>query len=309
MDAPVAPKEFTHIDLVSELDQDFRKKITRKSDVPGLLRLASKFAVLAVSSTWIMNGFPGWQLGLLLQGLILIFLFTLLHETVHYTAFKTRWLNDVVGWISALVILLPPNWFRYFHLAHHRYTNDPENDPELAGELPRTVWQYAWTVTGIPVWIFHIKTLFRNASGTFSYAYLPGKREQLIGREARIMLALYAVVAVSAYTFAIGAVFWLWIAPILVGQPFLRLYLMAEHGRCPPVANMLENTRTTYTTRFVRWLAWNMPFHAEHHAFPTVPFHHLPEFHEVAKKHLRVTENGYTRYHKGTLKALSGGGN
>ena len=24
---------------------------------------------------------------------------------------------------------------------------------------------------------------------------------------------------------------------------------------------------------------WNMPFHAEHHLFPSVPFHHLPALH------------------------------
>ncbi|WP_246694633.1 fatty acid desaturase, partial [Mesorhizobium sp. M2D.F.Ca.ET.147.01.1.1] len=69
--------------------------------------------------------------------------------------------------------------------------------------------------------------------------------------------------------------------PALLGQPFLRLYLMAEHGRCPLVANMLENTRTTLTNWFVHKLAWNMPYHAEHHAYPGVPFHQLPEFHRL----------------------------
>ena len=64
----------------------------------------------------------------------------------------------------------------------------------------------------------------------------------------------------------------------LLGQPFLRAYLLAEHARCPHVANMLENTRTTFTTALVRLIAWNMPFHAEHHAYPAVPFHKLPRF-------------------------------
>ena len=39
---------------------------------------------------------------------------------------------------------------------------------------------------------------------------------------------------------------------------------------------MLENSRTTYTNALVRFLAWNMPFHAEHHAWPSIPFHALP---------------------------------
>ena len=69
---------------------------------------------------------------------------------------------------------------------------------------------------------------------------------------------------------------WVWIIPALLGQPFLRLYLLAEHGCCAFVANMFENSRTTFTGPLVRFLAWNMPYHAEHHAFPTVPFYRLP---------------------------------
>ena len=86
--------------------------------------------------------------------------------------------------------------------------------------------------------------------------------------------------------------------PVLFGQPFLRAYLLAEHARCPHVANMLENTRTTFTTALVRFVAWNMPYHAEHHAYPAVPFHKLPRFHQIVRAHLRSTERGYVRFHR-----------
>ena len=91
---------------------------------------------------------------------------------------------------------------------------------------------------------------------------------------------------------------WLWVLPVLIGQPFLRAYLLAEHTLCPHVANMLENTRTTFTTAAVRFIAWNMPFHAEHHAYPAVPFHQLPRFHGLIAAHLRQTERGYIRFHR-----------
>ncbi|MGO4840776.1 fatty acid desaturase, partial [Rhizobiaceae sp. 2RAB30] len=70
------------------------------------------------------------------------------------------------------------------------------------------------------------------------------------------------------------------------------------HTRCPHVANMLENTRTTFTTTLVRFVAWNMPYHAEHHAYPAVPFHKLPRFHQVVRDHLKVTERGYARFNR-----------
>ena len=83
---------------------------------------------------------------------------------------------------------------------------------------------------------------------------------------------------------------------LLLGQPVLRLYLLAEHGRCPFVANMFENTRTTFTNALVRRLAWNMPYHAEHHAWPVVPFHRLPDLHVMTAPHLRVTAPGYAAF-------------
>ena len=30
-----------------------------------------------------------------------------------------------------------------------------------------------------------------------------------------------------------------WLVPVLLGQPFLRLYLLAEHGDCPEVVNLV----------------------------------------------------------------------
>jgi len=86
--------------------------------------------------------------------------------------------------------------------------------------------------------------------------------------------------------------------PALLGQPFLRLYLLAEHGRCPPVANMLENTRTTLTNRAVRFLAWNMPYHIEHHSAPNVPFHKLPGLHQIMQTDLISTSPNYRVFTK-----------
>jgi len=91
-------------------------------------------------------------------------------------------------------------------------------------------------------------------------------------------------------------ILWAWIVPVLIGQPALRLYLLAEHGDCPRVADMFENTRTTFTNRIVRFVAWNMPYHAEHHVFPAVPFHKLPALHVRMREHLKVTADGYAAF-------------
>ena len=108
------------------------------------------------------------------------------------------------------------------------------------------------------------------------------------------------------------AALWLWIVPALLGQPFLRLYLLAEHGDCPRVANMLANSRTTLTGPVVRFLAWNMPYHTEHHSWPQVPFHHLPAVHARLRDHLQNTSPGYAAFTRSYLDRRgllrSGGG-
>jgi len=48
-----------------------------------------------------------------------------------------------------------------------------------------------------------------------------------------------------------------------------------------------------------------MPFHAEHHSYPAVPFHQLPRFHAVIRDRLRVVEPGYARFHARFAAGLS----
>jgi fatty acid desaturase len=54
----------------------------------------------------------------------------------------------------------------------------------------------------------------------------------------------------------------------------------------------------------VRYLAWNMPFHAEHHSFPAVPFHALPRLHLRLALSLRKTSPGYFAAQREILKTL-----
>jgi fatty acid desaturase len=88
-------------------------------------------------------------------------------------------------------------------------------------------------------------------------------------------------------------------AVLLVGScpsPWVRpfsAYLLAEHTGCPTTRDCLTNTRTTLTLSPVRLFAWNMPYHAEHHAYPAVPFHALPRLHERVRDRLANVEPGY----------------
>ncbi|MEL6608785.1 MAG: fatty acid desaturase [Pseudomonadota bacterium] len=280
-----------HKAVLAGLDAPTRKALTERSDMRGLRHLAGHLSVIAVGAVWIGAGLPGWWAILMPYGVALVFLFTLAHEATHKTPFATPWMNEIAGHMAGLILLLPFQWFRLFHMAHHKHTNDPERDPELAGPRPDTWLGFLLHVSGLPYWRAMARVLVENATRGAHGDYIPERAIPALRTEARAYLAAYAVVAASL--FLSPAAVWLWILPVLVGQPFLRLYLLAEHGRCPPVANMLENSRTTFTNRIVRYLAWNMPYHAEHHAYPMVPFHQLPRLHQHTKSHLKSTSDGY----------------
>ena len=286
--------------FLSGLPVDLREAMTERSDGPGLRHLAGHLGAILAVGALIAAGVPGWWLLLPVQGALIVFLFTLEHEATHRTPFRQVWLNDWAGRLAGLLILLPFEWFRAFHMAHHRWTNLSGKDPELDGPKPATWRAWIWHVSGLPYWGSELRLMARLVAGRATDDFLAAGAKPRVVAEARGMAVIYLLAALSLLWTPV--LLWVWIVPAVLGQPFLRLYLLAEHGDCPEVANMFENTRTTYTTRVMRWLAWNMPYHVEHHVWPTVPFHRLPEVHGLMKDELRVTADGYAAFTKAYLE-------
>jgi fatty acid desaturase len=285
--------ETDHRALLASLSPVQRRMLCARADGPAALRLALHLGGIAAGGLWIAAGLPFWWAAMLPQGVLLAFLFTALHETIHGTAFRTGWLNARAADLLGFLVLLGPRHFRYFHLAHHRFTHDPEHDPELAGgPKPGTLPEYLVYLSGVPDWRWRIGTLIANATRPNRQPFVPPRGRAAVRREARAMLGLYAGLILLSLGAGSAVMLWIWVLPLALGAPFLRGYLLAEHGRCPHVADMLKNSRTTATTLAVRWLAWNMPYHAEHHAYPAVPFHKLPALHELARGHVPA-ERGY----------------
>lgn len=86
--------------------------------------------------------------------------------------------------------------------------------------------------------------------------------------EARVYMLLYASLIAAGTMFpAFGAALMnYWVIPSVMGQPFLRFYLFAEHRGCEDnPSSVLKNTRTMKTNWLYRKLAWEMPYHMEHH--------------------------------------------
>ncbi len=303
----VRAPDLDHKALLASLTPEQRRALCAQADGPAALRLAVHLGAIAAMGAWIAAGWPLWWAVLLPQGIALVFLFTALHEMIHRTAFRTGWANDRAAELLGFLVLLGPRHFRYFHLAHHRFTHDPEHDPELAGGAkPGTLRAYLVYLSGVPDWRWRIGTLLANAARPNRDGFVPDRARGAVRREACLMLGGYAALGAWSFMAGTAVLVWAWLLPLALGTPFLRGYLLAEHGRCPHVADMLRNSRTTLTNRLVRWLAWNMPYHAEHHAYPAVPFHKLPLMHDIARGHLRGAP-GYAHFNLGYAQAAAAG--
>ena len=254
------------------------RALAARSDRKGLVRLAGHLALLAATGALVIWSRGGWALApaLLAHGIVLIFLFAPLHETIHRTAFRRRALNDAVARAAGFLLVLPADYFRAFHLQHHRFTQDRRRDPELSAPPLDSRAAYLWHVCGLPYWRERFATTGRHARGRVTEDFVATGLRAGIVREARLHLAGYALIAAASLAAGSTLLLWLWVVPALLGQPFLRLYLLAEHSGCPEVADMLANSRTTLTNPLVRALCWNMNLHSAHHAYPAVPFHALP---------------------------------
>ena len=280
--------------------------LTERSDTQGLVRLALHVATLAgAGAVYATTLGTAWMLpAALAYGTCLAFLFAPLHETVHYTAFRSRGINRAVSLACGWLLVLPPRFFRAFHLEHHRYTQDPERDPELA-DAPLCTWrQYLWRVSGAQYWVRQLRVLARFAAGRVTEPWIPRGERRGVVREARVFLASYAAVGALSAVAGSAVLLWFWVVPLLLGQPMLRLYLIAEHTGCPTSPNMLENSRTVHTNALVRFLAWNMPYHAEHHAYASIPFHALPRAHAALAPFIRNQPRGYARVHRDLARGL-----
>ena len=277
------------------------RALLARSDRAGVLRAATHLgtaAVLGGAIAW-LHARDGWgallALLMIAQGYVVAFLFTALHECAHKTAFRTLALNYAVGYLAGLAIAMPYEYYRLYHWDHHRYTQDPQRDPELVmSTMPRSDAALALMFTGQVQLAQRIAALLRRAwTGLAAAPWIPADRQAAVVRESRAYVAAYGLLLALSVGLQSAVLLWAWVLPLFIGQCFLRPYLLSEHTGCGRDRSAYDNTRTTHTNALVRWFAWNMPYHVEHHAYPSVPFHALPRLHALVGARATHQGRGY----------------
>lgn len=275
---------------MSDVPRKTMKDLMRRTDGPAIRDTIIWFGLLLATGVGAYLLWPSWWC------LPLFITYGVLygsvsdsrwHECSHRTAFKTRWMNDVIYEIACFMIIRNPTVWRWSHTRHHTDTYIVGQDPEIVVMRPPDLFRVILSFFGLEGALGNVKDMFRYSVGIINdeeKSFIPETERYKVVRTARIWVLIYASV--------IGLAIWsLSILPLMfVGLP--RFYggwhvpltgLLQHGGLADNVLDHRLNSRTVYMNPISRWIYWNMNYHIEHHMFPMVPYHRLPELHELLK--------------------------
>lgn len=292
------------------LDPATLRRLCEPSDARGFAQTFAHLGAIAGIGTalWFTLG-SWWSVPLfMVHGVLLNFLYAGQHELSHWTVFRTRWLNECFGRLFGFIVFYPRTFDQVQHVAHHRHTQDWALDGELARDR-YTMRSYLLWMSGISYWYTRWRRILRFSIGRVTEPYLPTRRRAEFVREARMHVAGYAAIAAVSLAGRSTAAVTLWFAPLVAMKFVHQLQNTIEHLGLPHGTNVLENTRSTRTNALMRWLAWQMPYHTAHHAFPGVPFHRLRELHELifTARGQSPPSMTYLGFQLAALQAFAGG--
>jgi fatty acid desaturase len=284
------------------------KLLNERSNLKGWLQLTGHLGVMITSGYfWATN--PHWFIAfpaVIIYGFSLATMFATLHECSHRTAFENNRLNDGVAWLAGILSFYNSTFYRRYHKWHHRYTQIPDKDPELEDPKPQNLQQYLLEISAIPWWLGKIRGHFRIALGQLdNYPYISETASQEVIHSTRLQLLVYFIAIAVSVIFKQPWFVMYWLLPLAIGQPILRMILLAEHTGCTQDDNPVTNTRTTLTLWPIRFLMWNMPYHTEHHLYASIPFHALTAAHAKLSPHLKQLESGYLKVNRNLIAGFS----
>jgi len=205
------------------------------------------------------------------------------HEYGHATGFRSEWANKILYYPACFMLLREPTAWRWSHIRHHSDTIIVGRDPEIV--FPRPFARATWVanllgLVGVPSMV---KRIVRHAGGRLDPAvasYVPEPEQSKVVREARIFLALLAVVVLWAVlTLSLWPLVFIGL-PTFYGAWLVLFFGTTQHAGLPEdVLDHRLNSRTVRMNPVFRFLYLNMNYHIEHHMYPTVPYRNLPALH------------------------------
>lgn len=209
------------------------------------------------------------------------------HESGHGTAFKTDWLNNLLYEVASFMVMRESTVWRWSHTRHHSDTIIVGRDPEITVPRPPDIRALILSFFNLGGYRSYFVSLVRHAAGmptADETTFIPHTELPKIVWKARLVLMVYVIVVALCFTFSTLLPLFLIGLPNLFGSWLMVVYGLTQHaGLAENVTDHRLNCRTVYMNPIHRYLYWNMNYHLEHHMFPLVPYHALPQLHDLIK--------------------------
>lgn len=197
------------------------------------------------------------------------------HECGHGTAFKTKWMNDVLYEIASFMVFREPLVWRFSHARHHTDTDIAGRDPEMDGR-PLDMWNLFIAFFNVQGIQGECKKIWMHANGSLSpneKVFVPSPYRTRVFWQARSWLTIYLVaIAVSVYYRSPLPAMYVFLPYSLGAWHFVLTGVFQHASLAHDVLDHRLNTRTCYINPISAFIYWNMHYHVEHHMFPMVPY-------------------------------------
>lgn len=197
------------------------------------------------------------------------------HEAQHHIIARPGerlfWLNELLGHLSTLPLVMPYRMARLTHMEHHAHANHPELDPD-SGNKSKSGWDFLKNYHAI-----------RQPGSYASGAY--GRCLARIGTPEAKRAALETGLYQLTYLTLLFAISWsghaleaalLWWLPKYLAMTYIGFYLSWAPHHPGNETGRYRDTRG-FKSRVGNILSMGMQFHVIHHLYPRIPLMRTPK--------------------------------
>ena len=299
-----------------QIDKKRLKDLSKRSDIPGTIHFLIYFSSLIFFGYLAYNFWGTWLFLLFFFIYSTIYTFAIAngHETVHRTAFKTRWINEVFCYISFFQLHSEPLSFRWSHTFHHSNTLQTEGEYDHEIEVSRPTHLIKFFLKFIPLtdlFFIHQSAFVgttKSALGIMSPSNkitAPLDQQLKIIRNARILLLLWFIIILVSFYFNTWWPIVFYFLPTFVGRPIHFAVNVTQHlaAKVDSKDHRLS-THTIILNPILSFYYWHMEYHIEHHMFPMVPSYNLKKLRQEIDNQLPKPFNGLFDFYKKVLPYL-----
>jgi beta-carotene hydroxylase len=180
---------------------------------------------------------------------------------------RLRWLNEAVGTLSVLPLVIPYRVLRATHMEHHKHTNDPARDPDFSTHVESPLKAALMAA--------RVRAPRGGQADDYRACLERLGREDLILETVIYELVFYSTLFALAWNgFALEAAA-LWWAPRHVGLAYILFYLSwAPHN--PGLARGRYRDTRSFRSWGGNLSSLGMQAHIVHHLYPRIPLLRTP---------------------------------